>query len=67
MDQQVPDAVADYLIFFYNSFRNRATTEMQNWYENAWPALSDKYYHKSRWPEVEVVERIIGDCKILSG
>ncbi|TPX77480.1 hypothetical protein CcCBS67573_g01269 [Chytriomyces confervae] len=58
---QIPDAVANFLRTLQNALTTRAVWELHQLYENSFVKLTEKFYAKSAWPNVESVAALIGE------
>lgn len=51
----LPDTVRQFLVYFRTKFRERATAEIHQLYEDAFNKLTKHFYENSPWPSAELV------------
>lgn len=59
MYSKIPDNVKKFIQYFQSVINEGVIFEIQNLYENTWPKLSEQYYDKRAWPEIEDINTII--------
>uniref|UniRef100_H2XPE7 Uncharacterized protein n=2 Tax=Ciona intestinalis TaxID=7719 RepID=H2XPE7_CIOIN len=59
--QSMPQPVQKYLQYFQKALNDQNTYEIENYYENGWNHLTEKYYSSEPWPEAESIMHIVGN------
>lgn len=55
----MPSVVQDFIGDFCDQIKKKNVHEIQNLYENIWPKLSEQYYDKSSWPDMEDIQEVL--------
>lgn len=55
----MPNVVKDFIGDFCDQIQVKNVFEIQNLYENIWPKLSEQYYDKHSWPEMNDIEKVL--------
>ncbi|XP_065826825.1 eukaryotic translation initiation factor 3 subunit L-like [Oscarella lobularis] len=57
---RIPEVVRNFLVYFHRQMVDKNVAELQNIYEQGYNRLSERFYKSSPWPDVELVEPLIG-------
>lgn len=60
----MPDMVKKFLPYFHNVIKKGLIFDIQSMYENSFPKLSEEYFDKSLWPEVEEVAPLVENDQV---
>nr|CAB3241727.1 eukaryotic translation initiation factor 3 subunit L-like [Phallusia mammillata] len=58
--QSVPEPVLKYLQFFQKAISEQNIYEIENYYENGWNSLTERFYSTEAWPDGDSILHIIG-------
>lgn len=56
---RVPEGVKEFLQYFREAIRKGMVFEIQNYYENVFPKMTEKHFENRPWPDENVVARFV--------
>uniref|UniRef100_H2ZDI7 Eukaryotic translation initiation factor 3 subunit L n=1 Tax=Ciona savignyi TaxID=51511 RepID=H2ZDI7_CIOSA len=59
--QAIPQPVQKYLQYFQKALNDQNVYEIENYYENGWNHLTEKFFSSEAWPEAESIVHIVGN------
>jgi hypothetical protein len=59
-DADVPEEVCQYLVYFHEMLAQEKVPDILGLYEHGFPEMTERYFSEKKWPDHNVVERIIG-------
>ncbi|PSN34343.1 Eukaryotic translation initiation factor 3 subunit L [Blattella germanica] len=61
----IPDMVKSFLLYFKNCINEGLIYEIQNIYETSFPKLTEQYFAKEPWPNIEDVKELVDNDGIF--
>uniref|UniRef100_A0A1I7ZQG7 Eukaryotic translation initiation factor 3 subunit L n=1 Tax=Steinernema glaseri TaxID=37863 RepID=A0A1I7ZQG7_9BILA len=59
-DDELPNEVVQYLIYFKRMIEENNVPQIQGLYEHGWPDLTERFFNDKMWPDENAVENIVG-------
>lgn len=62
---RVPDGVKEFLTYFRDAIRKGMIFEIQNYYENIFPKMTEKHFESRPWPDESAVARFVDNDPVF--